>query len=179
MSLNATRFHYQIHYAIESMLMYIYAVSSNKIVSKAYAKSLSEKGIKLLELLEKEKIELAAAEERLNGIVEELNSKLPAVPLFSAYPTFYLSNEPIQVTYQIIAFQQFLNQELRNGKVNLKDETPIFDETVQLWRKALTPRIPPKEAMRELSQLIRRGNDLLPQELQYPIPDPTYYTTKL
>lgn len=175
-----TRFYHQIRFALEALLTYVYSASQNRGVTKQFAKRLSEKGVNLLEKLEKNKVDLSAAEEELNQLIQELNTHLPPFPEYTLYPQFDLGNESLQVTLQVIAFQQFLNQGLRAGQMDLDVEGPIFDEAMHLWRRIATPRIAPHDAMQELSYLIKRGNECLKGEEEfYPLPEPNFYSTKL
>jgi hypothetical protein len=174
-----TRFHYQVRYAIEAFLIYVFALTKKEDIKKSFAKSLSEKGVNLLENLDKNNVDLEVVSQNFNNLVVTLNKNLPPFPLCAQYPPFLLTNETALVSRQVLAFQNFLSQELRNGSLKWNEEAPIFEAAIDLWKNVATPRYTPKEAMKELGLLIKKGNRFLTQEHQYPVPQFNQYATAI
>lgn len=166
----------QLHYAIDTFLIHLYVLASNQLIMRSFATTLSEKGIRLLQNIEQKTIDLYEAGEKYNEAINALNRKLPPFPEANPYPFFELENESQQVSYQIVAFQEYLNQQLNRGKLSLQMQIPIFEASTFLWKKTTNFQLAPKEGMHKLSQLIKEGNHFLPTEERYPVPNPSFYT---
>lgn len=162
----------QVKYALKIFLSSLASSLKANVISAAFVKEVKDKGLKLMQDIDSEKIELKKAVDQLNGWIEKFNrfmkSNLPA-----RYPLFISAPEYFQVKSNIISFEFFLTQKVQSHEMSIQQEEPIFDECCLLWKK-VGLQLSSREGMMALSKLIQRANVYTPQE-KFPLPDDTQY----
>jgi len=124
-----------------------------------------EKCLDLLEGLATEKIEGAKGALDLNALIEKMNQSLLA-----PYPSLPTDNLENFVKGEIVAFEHYLNQELKANHLTVQEEAPLFNESLTLWEQVGT-QLSPQDGVSGFSAIIEKLNQLLPEEERYPYPE--------
>jgi hypothetical protein len=121
--------------------------------------------LQLLENVSQEKLGPLQATLELNALIGKMNFFLKA-----PYPQVTADTEENLVKGEIVAFEHYLNQELKANHLTLKQEAPIFNDSLRLWEK-IGVTLDAREGAFELAHLVKKTNQMLPLEEQYPLPD--------
>lgn len=120
----------------------------------------------------------AKEEEDLYGAVKDLirdvNALVPSSPRYPRFPHYPKEGAIAQVQAHIIAFELFLNHRLRLDQLSLEKEAPLFSKALILWRD-VGQKLSPKEAVDQLSAIIKEANQSLPKEEHYPLPNSSFF----
>src|ERR1700722_17188076 len=152
-------------YAIQTFLMFLNIAKVTDSQSGFDIQKYKDQVLQLLENLSSEQLDPSEAILQLNSLVKQVNQWLRA-----PYPIFLMDTSESLVKGKIVAFEHYLNQELKANHLTLQEESPLFNESLTLWDK-VGVSLSAKEGVSELANLIEKLNRLLPHEEHYPIPD--------
>ena len=79
--------------------------------------------MQLQDALQKEQIESKQAVMKLNQIIENLNANIR-----TPYPLFITDSFEDQLKGEVIAFEHYLNQELKANHLTIQQEAPLFND---------------------------------------------------
>ena len=137
---------------------------SKSLTSECVEKARAE-CLQLLEKLTSQEVESLGGAVRLNEIVEEVNKSLAA-----PYPFFMTDTAVNFVKGEIVAFEHYLNQELKAKHLNAQQEAPLFNDSLRLWEQVGTS-LSAREGVAGFGALIEKLNRMLPEEEHYPFLD--------
>lgn len=164
---------HQVRFALQAMLRFAGVVKKNRVLPLETAKRIEEHSLTLMAQLEREERSAESIAEELNRLITVLNQALPAAPMGAKFPAFNQEDPSLQVKSEVVAFELYLNQLLRGGYLPLKEEGPLFEEALVLWRD-LGLLLSPKQGMQKLSELIAKLNKVQSED-DYPSPDTNAY----
>jgi hypothetical protein len=164
----------QASFAIQSLMVYTNIALKNNNLTRKLAEYIRKQCLSLLEQLKAGKMEGNKGAEELNRIISNINENFSQRNNSLQFPLCETRNPTLHVKNEVIAFEQFVTQELRSKKVPLKEEKEIFRGALFLWRD-VGSSLSPKQGISKLSTLIKRFNGLLPKDEQYPFPEESQY----
>ena len=156
-------------YAIQTFIMFLNITQeTQKHINGALEKS-KEQTYDLMGKLVAGQIGPLAACGELNILIEKLNQLIKA-----PYPNLVVDSIENLVKGEIVAFEHYLNQELKANHLTIQQEAPLFNDSLNLWEK-VGVSLTAKEGVSEFAALIEKLNSLLPDDEKYPLPDITQY----
>lgn len=156
----------KIMYGIQAFLLFLNIAEQSKSLKKEQVEAFREETILLLEKLTEECDEVAI---QFNKIIATMNDSLSA-----PYPAFATDSLENMVKGEIVAFEHYLNQELKASHLTVEQEAPLFNDSLHLWEQVgLT--LSPKEGIEEWAIIVEKLNGMLPENERYPSPDEEQY----
>jgi hypothetical protein len=152
-------------YSIQALLLFLNISKESKSLSENEAVELREQCLDLLELLGAEKITESKGVFELNTIIGRMNQSLSA-----PYPILQTDSVENFVKTEIVAFEHYLNQELKANHLTIHDEAPLFNQSLILWEQVGT-NLSAQEGSSQLSLLIEKLNKIVPEDERYPDPE--------
>lgn len=156
-------------YAIQTFVMFLNITQENQKMLAGEIEKYKEQAYVLMAKLAGGEIGPLAASLQLNGLIEELNQLMKA-----PYPSLVADSSENLVKGEIVAFEHYLNQELKARHLTIQQEAPLFNDSLNLWEK-VGVSLTAKEGVSEFAALVEKLNSLLPEKEQYPLPDITQY----
>jgi len=155
----------KVTYSIQALLLFLNISKEASSLNDQEVEDIREKCLDLMESLSSEKIEGVRGALALNALIEQMNHSLSA-----PYPSLPTDNLENFVKGEIVAFEHYLNQELKANHLTVQEEAPIFNESLTLWEQ-VGSRLSAQDGVSELSALVEKLNLLLPEEERYPNPE--------
>lgn len=152
-------------YSIQALLLFLNISKESRSLSEHEAERFRNECLDLMEQLSAEKITGSKGAFELNTLIGKMNQSLSA-----PYPTLQTDSVENFVKGEIVAFEHYLNQELKANHLTVHDEAPLFNQSLVLWEQVGT-KLSAEEGASELSVLVEKLNKLLPEEEQYPNPE--------
>jgi hypothetical protein len=152
-------------YSIQALLLFLNISKEAKSLSNKEAEDLRAECLHLMELLGAEKITGRKGAFELNTLIGKMNQSLSA-----PYPCLQTDSLENFVKGEIVAFEHYLNQELKANHLTVHEEAPLFNQSLILWEQIGT-NLTAQEGSSELSMLVEKLNKLLPEEERYPDPE--------
>jgi hypothetical protein len=156
-------------YAIQTFIMFLNITKENQPALIADIEGLQEQAYLLLEKIVGGQLGPLTASLQLNGLIEKLNLLITA-----PYPSVLTDSSENLVKGGIVAFEHYLNQELKAHHITVQQEAPLFNDSLNLWEK-VGVSLTAKEGASELAALVEKLNSLLPDNEKYPLPDINQY----
>jgi hypothetical protein len=156
-------------YAIQTFMSFLNIAKVTQTENSQNMEGFREESLTLLEKLIANKMDPLTAIFQLNRLIEQVNQFLKA-----PYPLFVTDTTENLVRGEIVAFEHYLNQELKANHLTVQEEAPLFNDSLMLWEK-VGVSLTAKEGIYEFSAIVEKLNSLLPQEEHYPLPDKKLY----
>lgn len=161
-----------ISFAVQALLSFAHAAVGSKTLSSDKVQELNQKSSTLLDKIQEGKIDPTKACIEVKKIIQEINANLPKG--HAPYPTIASDVLEKQVKNNVIAFEFFLNHKLKTNELTLEQESPLFSDSLILWRD-VGEKLTAREGMHQLLRLIAKANSYLSEDKRFPIPDPAKY----
>jgi len=156
-------------YAIQTFMIFLNIAKVTQNQNVVDMEEIREKSLTLLEKLMTHQIDPLTSIFQLNRLIEQANQLLKA-----PYPLSTADSSENLVKGEIVAFEHYLNQELKAQHLSLQDEVPLFNDSLILWEK-VGISLTAKEGVCKFAALVEKLNSLLPREEHYPLPDENQY----
>jgi len=156
-------------YAVQTFMIFLNVTKETQKDNMQDFELCREKTLVLLEKLIANQSDPLSTIFQLNRLIEHVNQLLKA-----PYPIFITDTSENLVKGEIVAFEHFLNQELKANRLTIQEEAPLFNDSLSLWEK-VGVSLTAQEGASEFAALIEKLNRLLPKEEQYPLPDTSQY----
>jgi hypothetical protein len=152
----------QISYAIETLILFLSVAKEGPL---GHTLLFKEQAVALLIEFSSGKMNAELAVYQINRLIEALNQVLRA-----PYPLFKSDSAENLVKTEIVAFEHYLNQELKLKHLTIQQEAPLFNDSLRLW-ESIGVSVSIEEGVYQFTALIQKLNTLLPENEHYPIPD--------
>ncbi|MCC5831811.1 MAG: hypothetical protein JJU12_02065 [Chlamydiales bacterium] len=152
-------------YSIQALLLFLNISKETNSLSEREVEEFRRASLDLMELLGAEKITGGKGAFELNTLINKMNQSLSA-----PYPRLQTDSIENFVKGEVVAFEHYLNQELKANHLTIHQEAPLFNQSLMLWEQIGT-NLSAQEGSSELSLLVEKLNKLLPEEEQYPSPE--------
>lgn len=159
----------RITFSIQTFLLFLNAAKQSKSLKVEQAEGLREEALLLLESLENEKVDQEEIVRQFNALITKMNGFLSA-----PYPPFMTDTLENMVKGEIVAFEHYLNQELKANHLTVQQEAPLFNDSLHLWEQ-IGSSLSPKEGVLGLFVIVEKLNRMLPETERYPFPDENLY----
>lgn len=159
----------KVTFAIQSFLMYLNISKDSQNLKQEQVESFKEKTINLLEKLSTDQADPLSSALELNTLIETMNGFLKA-----PYPTLMTDTSENLVKGEIVAFEHYLNQELKANHLTVSEEAPLFNASLKLWEN-VGVSLSAKEGVSQFSAIVEKLNSLLPEDERYPLPEEEQY----
>jgi preprotein translocase subunit SecA len=156
-------------FAIQTFMMFLNITKKTQAQFQGEIEVNREQTLALLERLIANQIDPLSAIFQLNRIIDQVNKILRA-----PYPFFVTDTSENLIKGEIVAFEHYLNQELKAHHLTVQDEAPLFNDSLSLWEK-VGVSLSAHEGAKEFAALVEKVNAFLPKEEQYPLPDISQY----
>lgn len=155
----------RVSHSIQALLLFLNISKESQSIEVQEIEDIRSQCLDLLEGLAVGKIDATKGAITLNEIIEHMNHSLSA-----PYPSIPTDNLENFVKGEIVAFEHYLNQELKAHHITIQEEGPLFNASVTLWEQVGT-RLSAQDSTAELCALVEKLNTLLPEDEQYPFPE--------
>lgn len=155
----------RVSHSIQALLLFLNISKEAKSLGAELAHSIRERCLDLLGELAAGQIDGAKGTLTLNALIEEMNATLAA-----PYPTLPTDTFENYVKGEIVAFEHYLNQELKAKHLTVQQEAPLFNMSLTLWEQVGTS-LTAQQGASELSALVEKLNTFLPESERYPNPE--------
>ncbi len=156
-------------YAVQTFMTFLNIAKETQTQHAAQIDECRERTLVLFEKLIVNQTDALGAIFQLNRLIEQINRLLKA-----PYPVFATDTNENVVKGEIVAFEHYLNQELKANHLTIQQEAPLFNDSLNLWEK-VGVSLTAKEGASEFAALVDKLNILLPNEEKYPPPDSSQY----
>jgi hypothetical protein len=156
-------------YALQTFMSFLNIAKVTQVENAQDIENCRERTLVLLEKLLSNQLDSLSAIFQLNRLIELVNLHLRA-----PYPSCVTDSSESLVKGKIVAFEHYLNQELKAHHLTIQEEAPLFNDSLHLWEK-VGVSLTAQEGVSQFALLIEKLNRLLPQEEHYPLPDATQY----
>lgn len=156
-------------YAVQTFMTFLNIAKVTQPQNEKDIETCREQALALLEKIIGNQHDPLTAIFNLNRLIEQMNKLLRA-----PYPILMTDTSENLVKGEIVAFEHYLHQELKGGRLAIHDEAPLFNDSLSLWEK-VGVSLSAKEGISEFAALVEKLNTLLPADEQYPLPDATQY----
>lgn len=153
-------------YAVQTLIMFLGVAKEGPDGNTLKFK---EQAVDLLAALSTDAIDSETAIEQLNFLIARLNEVLKA-----PYPAFKNDSDENLVKNEIVAFEHYLNQELKVNHLTVQQEAPLFNDSLKLW-ESIGNSVSVQEGVSKFKTLIDKLNAYLPENEHYPAPDPDHF----
>lgn len=152
-------------HSIQALLLFLNISKEAKSLGENVVEELRTNCLDLMEQLATEQMTGSKGAFELNTLIGKMNQSLSA-----PYPSLQTDSVESFVKGEVVAFEHYLNQELKAKHLTVHDEAPLFNESLILWEQIGT-QLSAQEGASELSVLIEKLNSLLPEDERYPPPE--------
>lgn len=153
-------------YAIQTFIMFLTIAKEGQ---SSDILSFKEQAIDLLTQLTSNQLDSESATMQLNTLIEKLNQFVKA-----PYPALMIDTTENLVKTEIVAFEHYLNLELKVNHLTIQQEAPLFNDSLRLW-ESIGVSLSAKEGISQFAALIEKVNGFLPENERYPLPDINQY----
>lgn len=148
--------------SIQAFILFLKRSQQAQLLKREDVENATDQCMKIIAGMDTKELSPEMGALEFNNCVDRVNQLL-----ISPYPVIATDSIENFTKHEILAFEHYLNQELRLNNLNLQDETALFNESVALW-ELVGDRVTPDDGLAELSLLIGRLNGFLPENQRYP-----------
>lgn len=152
-------------HSIQALLLYLNLAGESKTLGAEEIEGVKAKCLDLLQNLSTNQLDPVSGVQALNKIIEQMNGSLRA-----PYPYIPIDSIENFVKGEIVAFEHYLNQELKTDHLTIHEEAPLFNESLTLWEQ-VGVSLSAEDGISGLSELIKKLNRFLPNDEHYPKPE--------
>ncbi len=156
-------------YSISTFIMFLNIIGENQRKLSQEIEKYREEAYTLLVQLTADELGPLAASLQLNQLIEKFNHLIK-----TPYPVLVADSAVNLVKGDIVAFEHYLNQELKANHLSLQEESLLFSDSLKLWEQ-VGVSLSAKEGVSEFAALIEKLNSMLPDNERYPLPDITQF----
>ncbi|MEZ5314760.1 MAG: hypothetical protein R3E91_00895 [Chlamydiales bacterium] len=154
----------KVAYSIQALLLFLNLSKESDLLENKKVEEARLQCLDLINQLEMQKITANKGAFEVNRLIEILNQSL-AIP----YPIVEIDSLDSFLRGEIVAFEYYLNQELRVNHLTIQDETSLFHDSLTLWEQ-VGKKISAQEGILQFSLIVEQLNQLLPEQEHYPNP---------